>query len=104
MGAAAESRRAASRERRLLREVDPELAVIKDQEELEHARIEARRERRGRGMPQVDPGPGSKPSGCGCFFALCVLGFVLFCVLIAGPLNEGADEWYTVEPTTTQGK
>ena len=55
MGASAESRRAGDRERRLLREVDPELAAIKDQEELEPVRRQAISERKARGMPQIDP-------------------------------------------------
>jgi hypothetical protein len=83
--------------------VDPELAAIKDREDLEQARVQARRERRGRGLPQVDPGVGSKPSGCGCLVALLVAGFILVCVLLTGPLNESG-YWYTVEPATTQTK
>jgi hypothetical protein len=104
MGASAEWRRAADRERRRLRIVDPELAAIKDKEELERARILARQERRGRGMPQVDPGEGSKPSGCGCLVLLAVIGFVVLCVLLIGPLNNGGDDWPSAEPTTTQVK
>jgi hypothetical protein len=55
MGAAYQSRLAGDRERRRLRIVDPELAAIKDQEELEVARQKAAWERKGRGLPQVHP-------------------------------------------------
>jgi hypothetical protein len=105
MGAIAQWRRAADRERRQLRVVDPELAAIKDREELEQARVRARSERRGRGLPQVDPGEGSKPSGCGCFIVLCIAGFILVCFLAAGPLNkQPSGDWPTDGPTTTQTK
>jgi hypothetical protein len=95
MGATAESRRAASRERRLLREVDPKLAAILDQEELERARQDARRIRKGRGLSQVDPEPpkpkaiDSVPPGyrwayrSGQALALIVPGILMYLVLDA---------------------
>ena len=56
-------------------------------------------------MPQVDPGDESDGcAGCGCFLLVCILGFVLICGLLAAAIPDYSDDWYTVEPTTTQGK
>jgi hypothetical protein len=85
MGASYQSRLAADRERRRLRIVDPELAAILDQEELEHARRQARSIRKGKGLPQIDPEPKKKPPTNGellaglfwLWVAVCVIYFIV---------------------------
>lgn len=52
MGAAAESRRAGDRERRLIRAADPELADFLDEKDLEYGRRRAKTLRHAYGLPK----------------------------------------------------
>jgi hypothetical protein len=74
MGAAHQSRRAGDRERRLLRQVDPELAAKLDEMDLERAQRRAQQLRRHLGMdkPKREPKPLTPGQG------LLVLAMVLW--------------------------
>jgi hypothetical protein len=83
MGAAHESRKADDRERRLLRQVDPEVAAKLDEMDLERARREAQRFRRHLGMDKPKPKrkpltPGEKALGYITLFGvMAVIAWVI---------------------------